>query len=298
MIVRRRPLIFILVIGIGLVAAPAIFQMFTRAPKGGQMITEFRPFMTRERLGAFNGYLDEIDDAHREARTLAVGDEGPLRDWVNGWPAIYRDMTGMLQDIVENIDNFAAVDALPPFVLFPWFFVLPGLIIAVVAFVTLRSPSRRRIGFLAIMGLGLIAAPAIFQMFTRAPLGAEMIDDFRPLMREKRVTQIQGHFLVIAGGEGALRTDVLSERELGGDLPAIGRFADEWPRISREMAPMIGAMADNVDNFAAVAALPPFWLFPWFFVLPGVMVFVAALVAFRRMPAAAAVASATEEVRA
>jgi hypothetical protein len=38
------------------------------------------------------------------------------------------------------------------------------------------------------------------------------------------------------------------------------------------MAPMIGAMADNVGNFDAVAALPPFWLFPWFFVIPGVAV--------------------------
>jgi hypothetical protein len=38
------------------------------------------------------------------------------------------------------------------------------------------------------------------------------------------------------------------------------------------MAPMIGTMADNVGRFAAVDALPPFWLFPWFFVVPGLLV--------------------------
>lgn len=294
---RRRPVVFILVIGLGLVAAPAIFQMFTRAPSGGQMINEFRPFMTSERLGAFDGYLDQIDDAHREARSVDVAGDAPLEEWVDGWPAIYKDMSGMLDDIVANIDNFEAIDALPPFVLFPWFFVLPGLILAVVAVAALRSPRRGKVWFLAVMGLGIVAAPAIFQMFTRAPLGAEMIDDFKPLMREERVTQIQGHFLVIAGGEGALRTNVLPTLDEA-ELPAVEAFTEDWPKISREMAPMIGAMADNLDNFAAVAALPPFWLFPWFFVLPGVMVAVAALLANRRTSEPSSTPSATEEVRA
>ena len=35
---------------------------------------------------------------------------------------------------------------------------------------------------------------------------------------------------------------------------------------------MIGAMSDNVANYRAVAALPSFSLFPWFFVLPGLLV--------------------------
>ena len=35
---------------------------------------------------------------------------------------------------------------------------------------------------------------------------------------------------------------------------------------------MIGTMSDNVDNYQAVAALPPFSLFPWFFVAPGLIV--------------------------
>ena len=34
--------------------------------------------------------------------------------------------------------------------------------------------------------------------------------------------------------------------------PAIDRFATEWPRISRDMAPMIGAMSDNLDTPAAL----------------------------------------------
>jgi hypothetical protein len=53
------------------------------------------------------------------------------------------------------------------------------------------------------------------------------------------------------------------------------------------MTPMIGAMSDNVSNYQAVAALPPFPLFPWFFVAPGLLVAGSALLAGpRRSPRA------------
>jgi uncharacterized membrane protein len=38
------------------------------------------------------------------------------------------------------------------------------------------------------------------------------------------------------------------------------------------MTPMIGAMSDNVANYQAIRSLPPFPLFPWFFVIPGAAV--------------------------
>ena len=62
----------------------------------------------------------------------------------------------------------------------------------------------------------------------------------------------------------------------------------QWPAIAGDMAPMIGAMSDNVGNFAAVAALPPFGLFPWFFVAPGLLLLGLAFAA-RREPAAGVV---------
>ena len=64
----RRALVAILVIGIGLASAPAAFQMFTRAPKGGRMIEQFRPYMTTAKIGRFQGYLGEIGRADAEAQ--------------------------------------------------------------------------------------------------------------------------------------------------------------------------------------------------------------------------------------
>jgi hypothetical protein len=301
---RRGPVVLALVIGLGLAAAPAIFQMFSRAPKGGDMIDEFRPYMTETKVGTFKGYMAEIDRADEEvrarvrpalARTLEVDDAEvgrrfPALDDLNQrWDGIDADMGDMLDTMDESLDNFAAVDALPPFSLFPWFFVLPGLLVAGLAAFALRSDRRNRspngpLIALAIMGLGIVAAPAIFQMFTRAPKGGEMIDDFRSLMTTQKVSTIQGYFLVMGAGEGELRNaalPTLSAGPTGESAPfeAVDAFVADWPRISSEMAPMIGAMSDNVDNFGAVDALPPFPLFPWFFVAPGLLVAGAALFA-------------------
>lgn len=298
---RRGHLLAILAIGIGLVAAPAVFQMFTRAPAGGRMIDDFRPFMTEQRLGAFSDHLDTIDGAHAATTDLVrdhdLGPDelderfGAVATFVEEWPGIQDEMGGMLADIQENVDNFEAVDALPPFALFPWFFVLPGLLLIGLAGSALytggSAPVRRRL--LVVLGVGLVAAPAVFGMFTRAPKGAEMIEAFRPIMTESRVTGMQSDFLVLAGAEGGLRTDVapfLAEEgtSLAEDYPDIEVFVERWPRISADMAPMVGAMSDNLEAFRGIAALPPFWLFPWFFVLPGVLVAGLAFAAGRGSP--------------
>lgn len=104
-----------------------------------------------------------------------------------------------------------------------------------------------------------------------------MIADFKPFMRPAKVSQIQGYFLTIGTGEAELRRSVIPDLEAAAAAriappAAITTFNERWPAISAEMAPMIGTMADNVGRFAGIAALPPFWLFPWFFVLPGVLI--------------------------
>jgi hypothetical protein len=298
------PWLAITLIGLGLIAAPAIFQMFSRAPLGKTMIDEFRPFMNSSTVTNFEGYLNEIGTAEAEAR-------GPLRtalapaatdasfnatfpglaDFIDKWPQVRSDMGSMLKTMRRSIDNFEAVDALPEFDLFPWFFVVPGLLVAIVG---AWQIGRARRGVTAgpawwvtlAIGLGLVAAPAAFQMFTRAPLGGSMINNFRPLMNEKNVQKVQLYFLSIGGGEAELRTrapEVLgvAADEYRARFPAIAKFNRDWPKISNQMAPMVGAMSDNIDNFQAVDALPPFPLFPWFFVAPGLLLAALAIVARR-----------------
>lgn len=304
---RRGLMWTVLAIGLGLVAAPIVFQMFTRAPGGARMLADFEPYMDPEVLAGFRAQLDQADAAVGEldarlpalaASQLGLASDATAKQFssvdalVMAWPGIADDMFGMLDTIEDNLDNYAAVDALPSFRLFPWFFVLPGLMAAALAATALRRDALTtgiRNATVA-LGVGLIAAPLVFQMFTRAPLGGQMIDDFQPLMATERITTIQGYFLTMGAGEGQLRTQLvpslreagMTERQLARQLPETTAFVDVWPRMSADMAPMMGAMSDNVANFQGIAALPPFPLFPWFFVLPGVLIAGLALAAGRK----------------
>ena len=301
-IVRRVPLLLMLIIGLGLVAAPIIFQMYERAPKGADMIDDFRPYMTDEQIDLFQGYLVEIDAANTESidplqASLIASGAITAAEYENSflsvaklnddWPAIQEDMDDLLGRMENNLDNYAAVDAMPNFKLYPWFFLVTGGMIAGLAGWGLWSERNggglHRWLIWGIIGIGLAVAlsPVVFQMFTRAPQGGDMIDDFRPMMTRERVQDIQGYFITIGAAEAELRAGVLpfaaevqgsTPDELAADYPAIAEFSADWPEIVSEFGAMIAVMSDNVDNFEAVDALPPFKMFPFFFLIPGALV--------------------------
>jgi hypothetical protein len=258
------------------------------------------PRMTSARLGGYQTELRQIDAGVEEgATTVAARLSGSpasggrarfaarfpdFAQFEQEWPGIYSDMSGMLTTIRRNLGNYQAVAALPSFKLFPWFFVLPGVIVLGLLGFGLARPDRWQTvrWVLAALGVGLVLAPAVFQMFSRAPQGGRMIDAFKTIETSARVERIQGYFGEIAIGQGAVTLDLipalrhsgLSASEISTTYPRLTTFEAQWVHVLNDMTPMIGAMSDNVANYDAVAALPPFALFPWFFVLPGVLVVV------------------------
>lgn len=296
---RRTPLRIALAIGLGLIVAPLVFQMFTRGPGGAQMLGSFQPYMHASVLDRFQGYLNRSNAAARELATTAplVGAARlgltphafqakfpGLVQFEQTMPGAYRQMTGLLSTIKSNLGNYAAVKALPSFKLFPYFFVLPGLFVALAAWLALHRTKRGRPArgprtALLVLGIGLIAAPLIFGMFNRAPKGATMLTQFKPLMNTAKITTVQSYFLDMAGGEGTIRTQLLPAlraarvptAELPTLLPATMGFEAIWLPMSAQMTPMLAAMNNNLANFDGLIALPPFSVFPYFFVLPGVM---------------------------
>jgi hypothetical protein len=293
---RRWPLAAIAVLGVALVAMPLAFQMFDRAPKGATMIDSFKPYMTSARLGGYQLEMREINAAVSAAPSVAARLYGSaagvdqnhfaarfpdFAQFEQQWRVIDPSMTGMLNTIRANLGNYNAVAALPSFTLFPWFFVIPGLIVLGLLALAIARPRSRGIVrcVLVALGVGLVLAPAVFGMFSRAPAGGRMMTAFKTIETSARVEQIQVYFAEIAVGQGAvqlellpaLRRSGLSGVELTADYPGLVTFDGQWVHILNDMTPMIGAMSDNVGNYQAVAALPPFPLFPWFFVLPGLL---------------------------
>jgi len=305
---RRGPgpsrLALIALIGLGLIAAPFAFQMITRAPKGATMISDFRPYMTAQRLDGFQRDLRQMDAGVRQSRTsVAVFLAGPpsgtaharfdarfpeFAGFESQWRGIDADMSGMLDTIQGNLGNYRAVAALPSFTLFPWFFLVPGVIIlGLLAGVVIEPAWWGAFRWaLVALGAGLIAAPAVFQMFDRAPKGERMVSAFKTIETRKHVETIQGYFGEMALGQGAVRLEIipalersgLTRAQIAARFPAVDALDRQWVPILNDMTPMIGTMSDNVVNYDAVASLPPFGLFPWFFVIPGVLVAGLALV--------------------
>ena len=241
-----------------MIVAPFVFQMFDRAPQGGDMIEDFEPYMTTEEVELFRGYLVEIDAANTESiDTLraALIESGAVAeadyDTVlvsvanlnEQWPTVQADMTDLIDRMEANLDNYAAVAALPPFPMFPWFFVVPGTLIVVAAGIALyrrRTPSERARPALWVLfglGLGVAAAPVAFQMFDRAPQGADMIEDFRPMMTRERVQAVQGYFVTLGAAEGQLRANgCRSSSKPAATRPSSPRSVDgppTGPRSSR-----------------------------------------------------------------
>jgi hypothetical protein len=70
----------------------------------------------------------------------------------------------------------------------------------------------------------------------------------------------------------ALEARGLSTTQIDKALPALATLEDHWIGILQNLTPMIGVMSDNVANYQAVAALPAFSLFPWLFLIAGVLV--------------------------
>ena len=287
----RWAAIALVVLGLGLVAAPFAFDMFDRAPKGADMLEDFRPFMTSRKIDGFQTDIDQIDAAVTETdgpvRTRL--DSGQATDaaqfatfdsFAHDWPKIHGDFDDLLTRVHRSVGGYEAVAALPSFDLFPWFFVGPGVLIAAVGAVGLVRPSLGATRAAAVvLGIALVLAPVGFQMFTRAPKGGRMMADFESIMTTDRVHGIQGYFGSMAVGEGAIRTSLvpaleaqgLSRADVDREFPAVGRLERRWVTIINDMTPMLGAMSDNVGAYQGIAALPPFGLFPWFFVAPGVL---------------------------
>jgi hypothetical protein len=314
---KRWPLAVLAVVGIGLILAPVAFGMFTKAPDGASMMTSFSPFMTKQRLDGFQADMRDVGNAVKQGQA-AIGQTGggpgatgavarvapQFHAFARQWRGVNSDMGGMLVTIKANLPNYQAVVALPSFRLFPWFFVIPGATLLILAAAGLaRAGAWRSLRWVAVvLGVALVLAPVGLQMFSRAPKGAQMMSTFKTIETRHHLRRIQGYFSEMAVGQGlvqlqlipALRHEGLSSNRINGRYPALSTLDANWVHILNDMTPMIAAMSNNIGNYQAISSLPSFRLFPWFFLLPGVIVIALALLGrTRRGPRSAGRGPAT-----
>jgi hypothetical protein len=286
-------------VGVALIAFPFATDMFARTPKGADMITAFKPYMQPARLASYELDVRQLDEGFTQAAAKGPALLSPhtsataaqrrfdasdpeLIQFEQQWPQVRSTLDGLIGTIQANRDNYEAVAALPRFTLFPWFFIVPGAILLLLATAALVAPGAWRPLRWAVVALaiGLIAAPLAFQMWSRAPKGAALVSAFHNVETQSLVTKVQNDFATITTGEGALGGELvpaleehgLSIAQVDKALPGVARLEGNWIEILQGLTPMIGVMSNNVANYQAVAALPEFGLFPWLFLIAGVLV--------------------------
>lgn len=303
----------VLLVGAALILLPSATHMWSRAPKGAKLIRAFSPYMQPTRLERRQLDVAQINAGVREAAThgprlqfpKATNARSATRQFASAdpafalfatqWPAIDRRYRALLDPMQANRSNYDAIAALPSFTLFPWLFVVPGALLAVLALGALLYPRHWR-GLRAaviVVGAGLVLAPVAFHMFARAPRGARLLTAFRSVETHGKVTAAQNDFASLAIGQGALGSELVPALRHGGAtppqiaraLPAVTTLDRRFVAILGDLTPTLGVMGDNVVNYQAVAALPSFSLFPWLFAIPGLAVCGLALLPVARRPA-------------
>lgn len=240
MLNRRLAAWLVLVVGVALMVAPEAFDMWVRAPRGAQMIGGFASIMTaknvpliasygRTVLGGFGNAALTVQSVaahfsggHRSLSysqaTSFIASQGNLRGLAymdRNLPVLGPPFSTLLSVLYKDQPAFAGMHGLPSFTLFPLFFVIPGLLIALgaVAFlhrdgrldshgqpVSARGPAKFLLvmGFLVAIAPMLPMPPGFHSIRTVGPHGAAMLDDFAapingpgsaPVMSLKTVAQ-------------------------------------------------------------------------------------------------------------
>ena len=131
-----------------------------------------------------------------------------------------------------------------------------------------------------VVGLGLIAAPFGYQMFDRAPAGANMMSAFEPVLTRANVTTFQGHMQTFAGMKSDINkmipalaqqmkiTPDQMNQMIGKQFPGIANGVKQMDKMGQDFNTVITVMDQNVDNFQKADKLPMSTM-PWFFVIAG-----------------------------
>ncbi|MBV8528742.1 MAG: hypothetical protein JOZ75_10530 [Candidatus Dormibacteraeota bacterium] len=337
---RKVAIWLVSVVGVGLLVAPAVFNMWVRAPRGAEMISDFTPYMTHARATqyeqdylpaiavGFGGVPQAVSDASarygdgvhpwsysRAASFLQSQPSLSALSYVQrNFPTMAAPISNMVGVMVRDVGDFKGVAGLPPFWLFPLFFVLPGLILLVVGVMLLRrerasQPAGRVPQWIAlIIGAFLVVAPFApmppgwVLMWLVTPGGAHMIDDFAgpangmpgsaAIMSDATANQFNSYLSYLNAGHREIVPAVqavaaqfgqsISAAEaqsfIAGDpkLAKVNDIVNRFPTMYASFHGMLTVMAKDVADYEAVRALPRFTLFPWFFIIPGLIVAVAA----------------------
>lgn len=151
--------IIILLVGIALIVTPFAYKMFDRAPAGADMMADFEPVLTRPNVTTFQGHMETFAAIQADmqqmipafAQAMGMTEEQLNQMIQQQFPGLAEGMQQMdkmgedfnmvITVMDNNVENFQKANELPMRNM-PWFFIIAGAIIVVLAGAQLLIPDN------------------------------------------------------------------------------------------------------------------------------------------------------------
>lgn len=282
----KAPAVGLLVVGFLLVVAPVAGGLFSKAAAGKQMIDEFAPHMTGRSLARYGADLRFLDraaaavDAVYSTQDVAPGRFPILDTYRSQSAAIDRRAADLLDRVSAAAPDYRRVAAVGGFERIPFLLEAFGIVALYAGCVLLfsRRGARAVVVLVLLAAAALAAYPFVGGLERSAGPGHRMLGALAPVMTPASVSRLQDDFVVLVEADGVLETTFRPEVPAGSAATDIGALVGHWPRISSDLASLVGAVNDNIGNYDALRGLdrlsqpmgvPGLVAFPWLLVATG-----------------------------
>jgi len=309
---RRIVAALAIVLGIGMVLAPAPLHLFSRTSAAEHLTDDIRPAMTDQALAQTRSEFDTQRAALQEfvdrgiprlaADTgqttgqfrASIASQYPAVDTgIRQLPAIAPYVDGAINLFHDNRGKFHSADAIPttwlPYTVGPWMLIGIGVALMLLGTgLALRRIGRGPLVAILVVGLFLAVTPLAVRFPQKASDGRELVALLRtPLSQpaadqlrawqttvEQMTSQLQGSLLPAAATRMGLSPAGMNDY-LARNLPALAQGLPTTQAVVQHMGVLVGKVQANVATYAKVRKLP-FRGVTWLFFAPGVLLAAAA----------------------
>ena len=169
--------------------------------------------------------------------------------------------TALLDRIAGAEPDYRRVESVGGFDRVPFLIVVGGIAAVYGACVLLggtRNRARAAAGVVVLASAALVGYPLLSELPSGTRAGERMLNTLEPVMTAGQVRQLQDDFVATVHAVGELDTGFRSVPQTGPAAADIATLVDQWPAVSSDLATLVGALNDNLDNFDDLDALDGF----------------------------------------
>lgn len=285
----KAPAVALLVLGVLLVVGPIVGGLFSKVASGRQMIDRFAPHMEADALARYRADVATLRRGAGAIDTVysqqgVVAGRFPGLDVYRGEAAAIDGRASTLLDRVTRAEpdyrrtaDIGGLDRIPFLVVL---FGIAAIYGSCVLLFGVRRRARSAVALVVLASAALAVYPFVSDLNRGTRAGQRMLHSFAPFMTHGEVRQLQSDFVVLVTAVGELDTGFRAVPQTGQPAADVGAVVDGWPRISSDLASLVGTINDNIGNFNALDDLNTLTRsvgvsglqgFPWLLVGAGVL---------------------------